>query len=262
MVMAWSSDVVDVAFDAELRVKLADGTRHVHRRIDAGWQVELHAGDAQSTIDLAGFVAAPRAAASGDLDAAQRASLLVGRDGATVIELGERHYRRSEESWRDAGQPTATVTVSRAPASLRVGIAVAPSDLNFATADAINRYDNEPAQINSDGVQLYLRTDRGLSGWLLIPIAESNEVIIRPIEGWTTPQPMHAEWRPSGAGYQIDVEIQGHPLALDVIVNEMPRGRERRRGQLVLSGGEGEFVYLRGDRHEPVRLLHLRDADD
>jgi hypothetical protein len=52
------------------------------------------------------------------------------------------------------------------------------------------------------------------------------------------------------------------PEALDVIVNEMPRGRERRRGQLVMSGGAGEFVYLRGDRHDPQRLITLRLADD
>jgi hypothetical protein len=34
-----------------------------------------------------------------------------------------------------------------------------------------------------------------------------------------------------------------------VIVNETSPDRERRRGQLVLGGSEGQFVYLRGDRH-------------
>ena len=209
---------MDVAFGAELAVKLADGTSHVHRRIDAGWQVELHAGDARSTIDLAGFVAAPTAAASGDLDAAQRASLLVGRDGATVIELGERHYRRSEESWRDAGQPTATVTVSRAPASLRLGISVAPSDLNFATADAINRYDNEPADRQRRCAALSAHRSR--TEWLAVGFPSRIERGHHsPHRRLTTPQPMHAEWRPSGAGYQIDVEIQGTHW----------RGRNRQR---------------------------------
>jgi hypothetical protein len=42
---------------------------------------------------------------------------------------------------------------------------------------------------------------------------------------------------------------------LDVLVNETVPGRERRRGQLVLSGGRGEFVYLRGDRHDPTSAL-------
>ena len=52
------------------------------------------------------------------------------------------------------------------------------------------------------------------------------------------------------------------PYGFDVLINEMPRGRERRRGQLVLSGGAGEFVYLRGDRHDVERLVTLRISDD
>jgi hypothetical protein len=52
------------------------------------------------------------------------------------------------------------------------------------------------------------------------------------------------------------------PFAIDVVVNERPRSRERRRGQLVMSGAAGEFVYLRGDRHEPERLITLRISDD
>jgi hypothetical protein len=45
------------------------------------------------------------------------------------------------------------------------------------------------------------------------------------------------------------------PIELDVIVNETAPGRERRRGQLVMSGAAGEFAYLAGDRHDPARLL-------
>jgi hypothetical protein len=51
------------------------------------------------------------------------------------------------------------------------------------------------------------------------------------------------------------------PVALDVIVNEMPPWRERRRGQLVLSGGGDEHVYLRGDRQPVERLLPFLLAD-
>ena len=50
-------------------------------------------------------------------------------------------------------------------------------------------------------------------------------------------------------------------LGLDILVNETVPGRQRRRGQLVLSGAAGEFVYLRGDRHERDRLLHFSLAD-
>ena len=38
-------------------------------------------------------------------------------------------------------------------------------------------------------------------------------------------------------------------------MNESGAGRERRRGQLVLSGGAGEFVYIRSDGHDLARLL-------
>ena len=63
-------------------------------------------------------------------------------------------------------------------------------------------------------------------------------------------------WRPTEFGYDVDLRISpdGPSLSLDLIVNEKPAGRERRRGQLVLSGG-GEFIYLRGDRHDASRLI-------
>jgi hypothetical protein len=64
-----------------------------------------------------------------------------------------------------------------------------------------------------------------------------------------------------GAGYELDFELSPIPNAIDVIVNEMPAGRERRRGQLVLSGSHGDFVYLRGDRQDADRLITLRVDD-
>lgn len=48
-----------------------------------------------------------------------------------------------------------------------------------------------------------------------------------------------------------------YSVDLDVVINETTRERTRRRGQLVLSGANGEFVYLRGDRHDATRLLPL-----
>ena len=46
-------------------------------------------------------------------------------------------------------------------------------------------------------------------------------------------------------------------IGVDVLVNEIAAGRARRRGQLVLSGARGEFVYLRSDRHDRERLLRF-----
>jgi hypothetical protein len=73
---------------------------------------------------------------------------------------------------------------------------------------------------------------------------------------------MVASWEPTADGYRlratVAVEEQAaNHFAVDVLVNEKPPGRERRRGQLVLSGARGEFVYLRGDRHDRERMLRL-----
>ena len=114
-------------------------------------------------------------------------------------------------------------------------IEVIASELTFAAADATNSYDNEPADINGDSMQLYLRSAGGLS---------ALDARCRPriaskcgngsIDGWDAPQPSRASWE------RIERRISRSPStstlipdALDVIVNEMPRGRERRRGQLV-----------------------------
>ena len=37
----------------------------------------------------------------------------------------------------------------------------------------------------------------------------------------------------------------------------MPAGRERRRGQLVLSGARGESAYLRGARQPETHAFHV-----
>jgi hypothetical protein len=146
---------------------------------------------------------------------------------------------------------------------LRVTIDVAKSERSFSTADAVNRYDNEHADINGDGVQLYLSSDRGLSAWLLVPETDTQQVRSRQLERWTTSIPMSSAWSPTSDGYSLDVEIGDClPKAIDILINEKPVARERRRGQLVLSGGRGEFVYLRGDRHEQTHLVPIRLVDD
>jgi hypothetical protein len=46
-------------------------------------------------------------------------------------------------------------------------------------------------------------------------------------------------------------------MALDVIVNEMPLTRERRRGQLVMSATVPGWAYLRGDRQDIDQLIPM-----
>lgn len=158
------------------------------------------------------------------------------------------------------------------------------SALTFAAEDATNPYDNEPPDINGDGVQLYLSDERGCSAWVFVPERSSKEgrerqseddgegegdgqagtggaVRARMVAGWTIPREWHATWRRTGDGWAIRVQLpwpatdsSTRSFALGVVVNEKPAGRARRRGQLVLGGTEGEFVYLRGDREDRERL--------
>jgi hypothetical protein len=256
-----------VSIGDDIGVALVDGSRHAHRPTEVGWHIDLRAGGAQSSIDLERGRAVPLApTASTDATIVPSGLSLSPCGVPTTIELAESHYRRSEESWANAGGPTARVTLSyvEAPSRLlRITVDVVKSERTFSRAEAVNPYDNEQADINGDGVQLYFSSDKGLSGWILVPEPGSSHVRSRQLERWPAVVPMSAAWSRTTDGYSIDVEISDCvPKAIDILINEKPSGRERRRGQLVLSGGRGDFVYLRGDRHEPTQLIPIRLADD
>jgi hypothetical protein len=99
------------------------------------------------------------------------------------------------------------------------------------------------------------------AGWLLAPIASSDRVGVRVAEGWSDALELRASWYATATGYvlvaRLALESWADEIALDVLVNETAPGRARRRGQLVLSGAHGSFVYLRGDRHERERLIRF-----
>jgi hypothetical protein len=249
-----------------LVVWLSDGTRHHHLSTADGWQITVLRANYERVITLGGLTGAeesedaPVPSSTTELEGAQ--PLVVGT--VLDVELGAESYRRSEQSWEEAGCPSATVSVEWTGHALLIGVDVPRSDRTFAPPDAANVYDNESPDINGDGVQLYLGTLRGLSGWMLVPEAESSRVRVRALSEWPVPQPIEAEWRPTEHGYGMRIEIplegslalDGSIVALDVIVNEKPVGRERRRGQLVMSNTEGGgWVYLRGDRHDPALLI-------
>jgi hypothetical protein len=260
MVVAWSPNVIGVEIADDLRVTLSDGMAHTHRRADGGWRVEI-SGVVRGAVELRGRIPPPTQASSNAL--VDHPKLSLRRDRPRTIELGESHYRRSEATWREAGAPTASVTLRAGDRTLDLTIAVPRSDRTFAPPDAVNRYDNEHPDINGDGVQLHLRSQSAVSSWMLIPERGSENVRMRAI-GAQTPAvtPPRASWSSSENGYRMHIELASMPEALDVVVNEMPAGRVRRRGQLVLSGADGEFVYLRGDRHDAGRLLHLQIDDE
>ncbi len=275
LVLDWSGDLANVDFEgASTVVTMRDGSVHVHAPTENGWSVERRYAATRERIDLGGLVNTDDA--PGAIDAAPAPFAPVVHDLEPGIEraysLGEAHYRASEESWAEAGRPHAQVVLrfTGHGIEIAVDVHVGARALTFVLPGSTNLYDNEEADINGDGVQLYLGTASGDSAWVLVPDETSPTVRARPIAGWSRARPLSATWRRMPDGYRIealipldDLTLENRALALDVIVNEKPEGRVRRRGQLVLSGrgGEGERVYLRGDRQERYRLRNFRLGD-
>jgi hypothetical protein len=259
-VWSWSGRVAGATSDdAHTRVRLHDGVCHLHRATARGWRVEID-GPSRTVVDLDGLVARarePAAPSAGDAGAVASEPLPL----PTLFELGAVHYRGAEESWREAGEPNATVEITQSGSTLEIAIAVPRAERRFVDVAAENPFDNDPAAIHGDGVQLYVDAGGARGGWLLVPIEHSDAVGARVAEGWAAELGLHALWVPLDDGYRLVARValpaHARELALDVLVNLAGPGRDRRRGQLVLSGGRGEFVYLRAERHERDRLLRF-----
>ncbi len=288
--------VNDVAFDLadtpRVDVTTVDGTQAEHARAPHGWHIELLARHARSSIDLEGLVAAPTPAAEPNdaLTPPRRSShaavgdaaVLVPTveqgavqgepgstiDGAISFLLDEPFYVRTEQSWREADCPTALVQLAATDTAFVVDVDARTGALVVAAMAGENPLDNERADINSDGVQWYL-TDEVAHGWaaaaLLVP-ADPDAPRTTPLLPGEMAQGLApvVSWRPTVTGWAVRLVWSRQRLPrgddgtvhFDLIVNERTPDRERRRGQLVLSGGGG-FGYLRGDRHEPARSLRL-----
>lgn len=268
-VWSWCDTIASVEMEnAGVRVVRHDGASDRHSWSDGGWRIERDARIGSETTrehvvlggrsESAERTPARVPAAAGETSAA----LLL----PATFSLTEPHYRRSEESWREAGGPSATVTIAEPrPGTLTVRIDVSGVQRHFVPVGAENPLDNEPAGINGDGVHLYVAAGEWTGGWLLVPDPASREVGVRAVEGWGAGLGVRAWWEPTASGYVLVADVALPPgtaeVELDVLVNETAPGRERRRGQLVLSGARGEFIYLRGDRHERARLLRFTIAD-
>ena len=187
--------------------------------------------------------------------------------------LGRAHYRRSEQSWDEAGGPTAFVAVAASRDSLVVEVTVPDPSPVFAPPRADNPLDNEPPDINSDGVQLYLGASPGggrYYAWILVPEGRDGMVRVTPRAAFGPAVAVAASARLTPDGWSLRATIPrtavmanvAQGFTLDVIVNEISPDRERRRGQLVLSGGHDEWIYLRGDRQDPARALAFHITDD
>ena len=269
-IWSWRAGVADVDIaDDRIVVHRANATRDEHRPTAEGWLIERLSGERADRVQLAGFASRRTPVTTGSTvpaSAVGAAAAPASLELPARFTLGEPHYRRSEQTWQQAGKPRADVELSlNGPRELELRLHVSPSHRQFVPVATANPLDNEPAAINGDGVQLYVVSGSSKGGWLLVPRAGTTGVEQRPIEGWNAGLPVSATWQPTEDGWALVAIIvlpdDAPEVALDVIVNEMAPGRVRRRGQLVLSGAEGEFVYLRGDRQDAARLLRFTLPD-
>jgi hypothetical protein len=262
-----------------------DGVADLHRSGDESWEIDV----AGTRVTLARPVAAALVAAAresgdaapGDGSDARDGDESAGwtsiarvpnitewfadltaarRHGWAVFELGEEHYRRTEQTWREAGSPRARVAVGADDGGIVIDVEVETTGPVFAAAGAVNPFDNESADINAHGVQLYCATTAAAGAWVLAPIAGGDAVHVRAVPGWGMLGAPKAEYRRTAAGFELRARLpvpypRSSQFALDVIVNDASAERSRRRGQLILSGRWGEFAYLVGDRHHPSRLV-------
>lgn len=215
--------------------------------------------------------------------------------------LGREHYRRSEESWEEAGAPTAGVALAATASDVVIDVSVHKASPTFAPPRNTNPLDNEHPDTNSDGLQLYVGPAAGggwRQAWLLVPETPTRaeapvaaaapagaqapaaarapagadeavgamlavRVTPRAADGDPLPIAAHARLTPTGWALRAVLPRAqlGTGFTLDLVINEITPGRERRRGQLVLGGARHEWVYLRGDRQDPARALHIQLAD-
>ena len=270
-----------------VRVTTHDGVTAAHSRTDAGWRIDLDDHGAHRSVSLAGFrrekmtakpervipLVSPRAeyvlGLSDEVGSTPPGSPI---RGATVIPLGESHYVRTEQSWEEAGEPTATVQIAATSRGLVVDVHAYTGPLITDVPDEFGRLDNEHPDVNADGVQWYMApadVPHPSRDWhsaaLHVPSgadAGSSEerrtritghdfsprvASILTVDGWA----MRLRW----PWHLLPLDADG-AILFELVVNERPAGRERRRGQLVLSGGGG-FGYLMGWRRPTNRFVRL-----
>ena len=254
--------VNSIATNDSVIVETTPNARYVHRRVGNGWLVSRENAGSDEPVALHGtreLSAAPVAVTA----PSQTATIHMHRSSAFLVTLGESQYRPTEESWVEAGEPRAHVAVCRSTTDADRLVINARVELGrepvFAAICETNPLDNELADVNSDGVQLHWRSAHPGAWNGVIAVPDGVAVRVTAAEGTT--DAVTARWEPHTDGYTVVLSlpwpVSGEEFVFDVIINERPHDRERRRGQLVLSGARGEFAYLRGARQSPDRALRV-----
>ena len=283
------------ASESVLLVKTAEGTIATHSRNASGWHIALTAGTSTSSIELGGIhtthLTLPTVAQSNAtplaptnrstkaltdvIELAQTTQAddallaLAGQPikGATQLTLGEAHYVQTEQSFAEANKPVAKIQISATTHSLIIDVLARTGTIVVPTIPDENTLDNERRDVNSDGVQIYIATEAGkpwTAAWIAVPAAESQPKA--RVTSITANAPdIESHWSTVDNGWAMRVLIPlnhipfngNDTFVLEVIVNERPGNRARRRGQLILSGGSG-FGYLRGDRTDSTNALTFK----
>jgi hypothetical protein len=262
-VLAEPGALRDVMLDGDtLVVDARDGTVHRHERVAHGWLVSLAAGGARSSIDLGGVRAdAEHAVTAALAQAARAADGAKADDDATSpaarvpieLALGESHWRRGDRSWRDDGAPSAVARVAATSHAVVLTLDIALGrPVALVPRVAENPLDNEHPDTNADGVQLHFVEPDG-DAWCGALVVPEPGGVVRMHRTGSATRALAASWTPIEGGWRIVLEldwdrVRAPRITLDACINVRPPDRERRCGQLVLGGGRGEWVYLRGDR--------------
>jgi len=176
----------------------------------------------------------------------------------------EDQYRRSEEPYPGPDDLAAVAYAAWDDDALYLGVEVTKAELCFRAGDALPaRLDNEPDDVHSDGLQVYLRaTEEPAAGFLIVPDEDGRLRVRRAGLTDGNPEAVRGAWQATDTGYRVTLAVTwpeayrphvGARVGFDLIVNEMRPGRVRRAGQLVWSGGNG-WVWLWGDRQDPARF--------
>ena len=259
--------------DASIVIDHADGSVHEHAGGDSSWRIALRTAAATSSIDLGGatghIATATPLPLAAPADAVRtlapaNTNLRADRKHSLAFQLGERDYRRSEQSWADAGAPRAEVELAVTRNELVITVTAYTGTSVLLADDAVNEMDNEEPDVNATGLQLSIRDARGaMHRWLIRPGPDDTPRVraltrVSKLHPVVTTNVEDTRWR-ARVALPLGALGDASPyfIALGVTINEIPPGRERRRGQLVLGGAEGEWVYLRGDRDDPSKLIPI-----
>ncbi|HEV8399721.1 MAG TPA: heparinase II/III family protein, partial [Gemmatimonadales bacterium] len=252
-----------------------------HRFTGAAWEIERPDAAVRSLrgrqefmpaftplLELEGptraVAAALRVGAAPPLDGS-----LAGFDLSEPLTLGlEDQYRRSEDPYAGPEELSAVAYTAWDEGALYVAVEVTKPDICLRPEDALPLLlDNEPDDIHSDGLQVYVADEGGGDrvGYLIVPEAKTGGVrVVATTDSArvAAPATVPGRWERTEHGYRVTVAVPwpaharphvGARMGFDLIINEMLPGRVRRAGQLVWTGGNG-WVWLRGDRQDPSRF--------